>query len=89
MRILPPILLLALLSACAEAEPPAILHAQQEAACTAVIATHIRRPPNEIASRWLSETGGVSKVEAQDNGRRHICDVDSSAQVLGYSHPNG
>lgn len=88
MRFLLPILFLAQLSACVEAESPAILRDRQEAACTAVIAAHVRRPASEVASRWLSETGGVAKVEAWDSDRRHICDVDSSAEVLGYSHPN-
>lgn len=88
MRMLLPILFLALLSACVETESPTILRDRQEAACTAVIAEHVRRPASEIASRWLSETGGVAKVEAWDSDRRHICNVDSSAEVLGYSHPN-
>ncbi|RNF35000.1 hypothetical protein [Paracoccus methylarcula] len=88
MRLLLPILFLAQLSACVEAESPAILHTRQEAACTAVIAAHIQRPASEVASRWLSEAGGVAQVEARDGSRRHICNLDSSARVLGYSHPN-
>ena len=89
MRMLLPILLLALLSACVETESPTILRDRQEAACTVVIAAHVRRPASEVASRWFSETGGVAKVEAWDCDRRHICDVDNSAHVLGYIHPNG
>ncbi|HHW35582.1 MAG TPA: hypothetical protein GXX24_15810 [Paracoccus solventivorans] len=82
---------LALLAGCVEqtAAPAADdLRARQEAACTATIAAHIRQPAAAVASRWLSETGGVAKVEAVDGNRRHLCDVDGRGRVLGYSHPD-
>jgi len=82
---------LALLAGCAEqAAAPAAddLRARQEAACNATIAAHIRQPAAAVASRWLSETGGVAKVEAVDGNRRHLCDVDGRGRVLGYSHPD-
>lgn len=81
---------LALLAGCAGQTAPAAddLRARQEAACTATIAAHIRQPAAAVASRWLSETGGVAKVEAVDGNRRHLCDVDGRGRVLGYSHPD-
>lgn len=83
---------LALLAGCAEtggtpASPPD-LRARQETACTLAIAQHIRQPPAVVTSRWLSDQGGVARVEAVDGGRRHICDVDAGGRVLGYSHPD-
>lgn len=64
------------------------LRARQETACTLAIAQHIRQPPAAVTSRWLSDQGGVARVEAVDGGRRHICDVDAGGRVLGYSHPD-
>ncbi|MBD9529829.1 hypothetical protein [Paracoccus sp. PAR01] len=79
----------ALLSACTEpaAAPPDDLRARQEAACTATIAAHIHRPATEITARWISQTGGIAKVETRDGNRLHLCDVDASGRVLGYTHP--
>ncbi|MFH5776802.1 hypothetical protein ACHFJ0_21365 [Paracoccus sp. NGMCC 1.201697] len=86
-----PILCPVLLAACAAAEKApdgGDLHARQEATCTATIAAHVGRPQIEVTSHWLSETGGIAKVEAIDGSRRHLCDVDASGRVLGYSHPD-
>lgn len=83
------ILLLLPLAACA-AEPPGPApdpRARQEAACTAAIAAHIRRPAAEVTSRWLSEAGGIATVEARDGDRLHLCRVDGAGRVTGYSHP--
>lgn len=91
----PVLLLLPLvqLAACA-AEPAPVpaptapdLRARQEAACTATIAAHIRRPSAEVTSRWLSDAAGVATVEARDGNRLHLCQVDGSGRVLGYTHP--
>lgn len=89
-----PVLLLlplAQLAACGEVAPVATddLRARQEAACTAAIAAHVARPPAEVASRWLSEANGVAEIEARDGDRLHLCQVDASGRVLGYSHPRG
>lgn len=76
------------LAACAGLDSAATdSRAREEAACTAVIAAHIGRPPAEVTSRWISEAGGVAKVEARDDDRIHICDISSTGQVLGYVHP--
>ena len=89
----PVLLLLPLvqLAACATAPVPAPaapdLRARQEAACTATIAAHIRRPSAEVTSRWLSDAAGVATVEARDGNRLHLCQVDGSGRVLGYTHP--
>jgi len=66
---------------------PADLRSRQEAACTAAIAAHVRRPALEVSSLWLSETEGVARVEARDGGRVHICEVNAAGQVLRYIHP--
>lgn len=79
---------LAQLAACAGTEPPAAqLRARQEAACTSVIAAHVGRPVAEITSRRVSEAGGEANIEARDGNRLHLCTVDASGRVLGYSHP--
>jgi hypothetical protein len=76
------------LAACTGLEPSAAdTRARQEAACTAVIATQVGRPPAEVASRWISDDNGVARIEARDGDRLHICDVSSSGRVLDYSHP--
>ena len=88
MRLaLTPILLVPLAACVASEQPRADLRARQEAACAAVIAAHVGRPLGEVSSRWISEAGGVAQVEARDGNRLHICDVDTSGRVLGYSHP--
>ena len=86
-----PLLSLASLAACMQAEPAADdLRLRQEAACTAAIAAHLGRPATDIAARWRTEgAGGVARVEARDGNRLHLCDVDSSGRVIGYSHPRG
>lgn len=79
-----------LLAGCAAPETPsADLLSRQEAACTTSIAAHVGRPPAEVRSRWLSEVGGVARVEARDGDRLHICNVDGSGRVMGYTHPRG
>lgn len=86
MRLLP--LTLLPLAACMQAAPPASPPlAAQEAACAAAIARHIGQPVAAVQPRWLSETGGIATVETLDNGRRHLCRVDATGRVLGYSHP--
>lgn len=90
MRRILPLLPLAPLAACTAAEVPAAdPRSLQEAACTAAIAAHIGRPPAEVTARWLSSADGVASVEALDGNRRHLCSVDASGRVLGYSHPRG
>jgi hypothetical protein len=80
---------LLLLSACAETAPPVPdLQSRQEAACAAAIAAHVGRPESQISARWLSEQDGKAQIETLDGGRRHICEVDASGRVLGYSHPD-
>ena len=92
MRFLLILPALALLAGCTETAvtiPSAPdLRARQETACTLAIADHIRQPAVAVTSRWLSEQGGVARVEAIDGGRRHLCDVDAGSRVLGYSHPD-
>ena len=79
------------------------IRAVQEAACTAAIAAHVGRPAAEVTSRWIgdatggsaaggraaggSAAGGGATVEAIDGNRRHLCQVDASGRVQGYSHP--
>ena len=76
------------LAACMDPTPPDdSLPARQEAACAATIAAHINRPLAEVTPRWLSETGGVATVETMDGNRRHLCSVDQTGRVTGYSHP--
>ena len=88
LRIAPLLLSLTPIAGCMQAAPPADdLHVRQEAACTATIAAHIARPASEVTSRWLSEADGVANVEARDGHRLHLCRVDASGRVLGYSHP--
>lgn len=90
MRTLPLFLALAPLAACTATD--AVVddrRATQEAACAAAIATHIARPVSEVTARRLSEAGGVAEVEAIDGDRLHICRVDGSGRVLGYTHPRG
>lgn len=80
----------ALLAACVPAgapDQPAASRAAQEAACTQVIAAHIRRPPEDVTSRWLSVTDGIADVEAIDGTRRHVCKVDATGRVIDYLHP--
>lgn len=83
------LLLLLPLAACAAESPAPVpdLRARQESACTTAIAGHIRRPPAEVTSRWLSEAEGTATVEARDGNRLHLCRVDGSGRVTGYSHP--
>ena len=85
---------LALLAACAA--PPAStddplddLPARQTAACRSVIAAHTGRPEAEVSARFLSETGGIARIETLDGSRRHLCAVDAAGRVLSYSHPPG
>lgn len=88
MRSVLLVLSLAPLAACMQAEPaPGDPRARQEAACAAAIAAHVGRPAGEVTSRWMSEAGGVASVEARDGDRLHLCSVDASGRVLGYSHP--
>ena len=90
MRPLLPLFPLALLAACAEPRVAAApdSRAAQEAACTAAIAAHVGRPASEITSRRIGDAAnGGATVEAVDGNRRHLCEVDASARVLGYSHP--
>ncbi|WP_134725054.1 hypothetical protein [Paracoccus luteus] len=70
-------------------EPPAVPDpwARQETACAAAIAAHIRRPVAEVTVRRVADTGGTATVEARDGNRLHLCRVDASGTVLGYSHP--
>lgn len=76
------------LAACVQPEPPvADPRAQQEAACAAAIAAHIRQPVAGVTARRVADTGGTATVEARDGNRLHLCRVDASGRVLGYSHP--
>lgn len=83
------VLLLLPLAACAAEPVPAApgLRARQEAACTAAIAAHVRRAPDGITARRVSETGGTATVEVRDGNRLHLCQVDGSGRVLDFSHP--
>ncbi|KGJ04597.1 hypothetical protein IT41_09570 [Paracoccus halophilus] len=86
------LLLPAALAACTApvaVAPGGDLRARQEAACRAAIAAHVSRPEDQVAPRWLSDTQGVATVQTMDGARRHLCRVDASARVLGYSHPDG
>lgn len=89
MHPAPCLLSLLLLAACVEnaAAPEADLRMRQQAACANAIATHIRRPVADVTLRWLSETNGIATVETVDGKRRHLCTVDASGRVTGYSHP--
>ena len=40
-----------------------------------------------ITARRVSETGGSATVEVRDGNRLHLCQVDGSGRVLGFSHP--
>lgn len=76
------------LLACSETAPTDDgLKARQEAACKAAIADHIRRPAEVITTRWISETDGRAEIEARDDDRLHICDVDAAGNLLDYRHP--
>ncbi|TKW65819.1 MAG: hypothetical protein DI616_13155 [Paracoccus denitrificans] len=89
MHPAPCLLSLLLLAACMEnaATPDADLRMRQQSACASAIADHIRRPVAVVSPRWLSETNGVATVETMDGTRRHLCTVDASGRVTGYSHP--
>ncbi|MBW7922046.1 MAG: hypothetical protein H3C51_08105 [Rubellimicrobium sp.] len=78
------------LAACAlpEAVPDPALVARQEAACTAAIAQHVRRPESAVTARFLSEAGGIATVETLDGDRRHLCMVDAGGRVIDYRHPD-
>lgn len=78
-----------LLAACMQTAPQTggELRLRQEAACVNAIAAHIRRPTAEVTVRWLSETGGISQIEALDGGRRHLCSVGADGRVISFSHP--
>lgn len=86
MRITPPLLAMALLAACAE-PPAADIGAQQEAACIAAIAAHVRRPASEISARRISAAAGIALIETRDGDRLHLCRADAAGRVLGYDHP--
>lgn len=79
------------LAACVPTEgavtSPDDLRLRQQAACSAQIAAHIRRPVAEVTSRWISETDGIATIEARDGNRPHLCRVDATGQVLGFVHP--
>lgn len=92
--LLPSVLLvvpLALMTACTQAAAPASagadLRSQQQAACTATVATHLNKSILDITARWLSEADGIASVEAIDGNRRHLCNVDANGRVVSYSHP--
>jgi hypothetical protein len=85
--LIAPLLIVFLASCAGPARQSTDLRTRQEAACTAVIAAHVRRLEAEVASHWRSEDGDIAKIEARDGDRVHICDVDASGQVLGYIHP--
>ncbi|NHF74068.1 hypothetical protein [Paracoccus xiamenensis] len=88
MRAILCLILPCALAACMEATPPPDdLRQRQETACANAIAAHVNRPTAEVRPRWLSEAGGLATVETWDGGRRHLCTVDGSARVTGYSHP--
>ena len=91
MRRAPFLLSVLTLAACMDptAAPEAYLRMRQQAACASTIAAHINRSVTEVAPRWLSETNGIATVETMDGTRRHLCSVDGSARVTGYSHPRG
>lgn len=82
---------LALVTACTQAAAPASsgtdLRSQQQAACTATVATHLNKSILDITARWLSEADGIASVEAIDGNRRHLCNVDANGRVVSYSHP--
>lgn len=84
----PLLLICPALVACADPGPSgAELRRQQEEACAAVIAEHVRRPVTEITASWLSESGGIAEVRTLDGDRLHVCRVDGAGRVLGYIHP--
>ena len=79
---------LPLLSACVpEQTAPNTPRSTLETACAAAIAAHVNRPVAEVMPRWLSATNGIATVETLDGNRRHLCSLDASGRVIGYSHP--
>ncbi|WP_134681556.1 hypothetical protein [Paracoccus ravus] len=90
MRPIPAMVLLGSLAACAAPEMPSgASRSMREASCAQVIAAHVARPVSQVSAKWLSEEGGIAQIETRDGARRHICEVDGSGRVLGYSHPPG
>ncbi|MBC9246390.1 hypothetical protein H4P12_06620 [Paracoccus sp. 11-3] len=87
LRLLPLVLLTACTQAAAPASSDVDIRSQQQAACTATVATHLNKSIVDITARWLSEADGIANVEAIDGDRRHLCNVDATGRVVSYSHP--
>lgn len=44
----------------------------------------ITMPPQPTPAQFCDTR---QRIEAVDGNRRHLCEVDASSRVLGYSHP--